>query len=443
MGNFTDRLQHAWNAFMNKDPTPTKTYYNEVSYGWYRPDRPHFTRGNERSIINAIYNRIAMDAAAVDIKHVRVDDNGNYVQIIDSGLNECLSVSANIDQTGRAFIQDIVMSLLDEGCVAVVPTDTKIDPKKSATIDIEKMRVGHIVSWFPDAVKMEVYNEKSGKKETITLPKSVVCIIENPFYSVMNEPNSTMQRLIRKLNLLDAIDEQSGAGKLDLIIQLPYLTKTEAKKQQAENRRKTIEDQLANSKYGIAYTDATEHVTQLNRSLDNNLMNQIQYLTDMIYSQLGITTEILNGTASDQIMNNYYSRTVEPILSAITDEMKRKFLSKTARSQKQSIEFYRDPFKLVPVTQIAEIADKFTRNEILTSNELRQIVGMRPAGDPGADELRNKNLSPSKNDYHIDIDGNPIPEGNTQMVADGEAPEATVDRLLEEIKLRRKNQNGV
>lgn len=442
MGNFTDRLQHAWNAFMNKDPTSIKNF-NEVSYGWYRPDRPRFTRGNERSIVNAIYNRIALDAAQVDIKHVRLDNNGNYVELIDSGLNECLSVSANIDQTGRALIQDAVMSLLDEGCVAIVPVDTKIDPKKSATIDIETLRTGKVIGWYPNSVKLEIYNELTGRREERVLPKSIVCVIENPFFSVMNEPNSTMQRLIRKLNLLDAIDEQSGAGKLDLIIQLPYIAKTEAKKQQAENRRKSIEDQLANSKYGIAYTDATEHVTQLNRSLDNNLMNQIQYLTDQLFSQLGITTEILNGTASDQVMNNYYSRTIEPILSAITDEMKRKFLSKTARSQKQSIEFYRDPFKLVPVTQIAEIADKFTRNEIMTSNELRQIVGMRPSEDPGANELRNKNLSPSKDDYHIDVDGQPIPEENMQMVADGEGPEAKVDRLLEEIKLRRKNQNGI
>lgn len=441
MGNFTDRLQHAWNAFMNKDPTMEN--FNEVSYGWYRPDRPRFTRGNERSIVNAIYNRIALDAAQVDIKHVRLDNNGNYVELIDSGLNECLSVSANIDQTGRALIQDAVMSLLDEGCVAIVPVDTKIDPKKSATIDIETLRTGKVIGWYPNSVKLEIYNELTGRREERVLPKSIVCVIENPFFSVMNEPNSTMQRLIRKLNLLDAIDEQSGAGKLDLIIQLPYIAKTEAKKQQAENRRKSIEDQLANSKYGIAYTDATEHVTQLNRSLDNNLMNQIQYLTDQLFSQLGITTEILNGTASDQVMNNYYSRTIEPILSAITDEMKRKFLSKTARSQKQSIEFYRDPFKLVPVTQIAEIADKFTRNEIMTSNELRQIVGMRPSEDPGANELRNKNLSPSKDDYHIDVDGQPIPEENMQMVADGEGPEAKVDRLLEEIKLRRKNQNGI
>ena len=441
MGNFTDRLQHAWNAFMNKDPTMDN--FNEVSYGWYRPDRPRFTRGNERSIVNAIYNRIALDAAQVDIKHVRLDNNGNYVELIDSGLNECLSVSANIDQTGRALIQDAVMSLLDEGCVAIVPVDTKIDPKKSATIDIETLRTGKVIGWYPNSVKLEIYNELTGRREERVLPKSIVCVIENPFFSVMNEPNSTMQRLIRKLNLLDAIDEQSGAGKLDLIIQLPYIAKTEAKKQQAENRRKSIEDQLANSKYGIAYTDATEHVTQLNRSLDNNLMNQIQYLTDQLFSQLGITTEILNGTASDQVMNNYYSRTIEPILSAITDEMKRKFLSKTARSQKQSIEFYRDPFKLVPVTQIAEIADKFTRNEIMTSNELRQIVGMRPSEDPGANELRNKNLSPSKDDYHIDVDGQPIPEENMQMVADGEGPEAKVDRLLEEIKLRRKNQNGI
>ena len=390
--SFTERLKHAWNAFMNRDPPP----YTPINYGYtstYRPDRMRFTRGNERSIITSVYNRIAMDCAAIRIEHVRLDNNGRYIEPIDSGLNSCLNIEANKDQTGRAFFQDAVMSMFDEGCVALVPVDTTINPTRSGSYDIQTMRTGRITQWYPNHVRVAVYNENKGMKEEVILPKSMVAIVENPLYSIMNEPNSTMQRLIRKLNLLDVIDEQSGAGKLDLIIQLPYIIKTEARKQQAEARRKDIEMQLANSKYGIAYTDGTEHITQLNRSVDNNLMKQIEYLTDMLYSQLGITKEILDGTANEQQMLNYNNRTIEPIMSAFVDEMKRKFLTKTARSQKQSIIFFRDPFKLVPVNQMAEIADKFTRNEIMTSNEIRQIVGMKPSSDPNADLLLNKNLT--------------------------------------------------
>lgn len=392
--SFTERLKHAWNAFMNRDPPP----YTPVNYGYtstFRPDRMRFTRGNERSIITSVYNRIAMDCAAITIEHVRLDDNGRYMAPIDSGLNSCLNIEANKDQTGRAFIQDAVMSMFDEGCVALVPVDTTINPMRSGSYDIQTLRTGRITQWYPNYVRVMLYNEQKGIKEEVILPKSMVAIVENPLYSIMNEPNSTLQRLIRKLNLLDVIDEQSGAGKLDLIIQLPYIIKTEARKQQAEARRKDIEMQLANSKYGIAYTDGTEHITQLNRSVDNNLMKQIEYLTDMLYSQLGITKEILEGTANDQQMLNYNNRTIEPIMSALVDEMKRKFLTKTARSQKQSIVFFRDPFKLVPVSQMAEIADKFTRNEIMSSNEIRQIVGMKPVNDAKADELRNKNLNAS------------------------------------------------
>jgi len=391
---FTSRIQHAWNAFMNKDPTYG---YRDIGMGYsYRPDRVRLTRGNERSIITAIYNRIAIDASSVNMNHTRLDENERYVSDMDSGLNSCLSLSANIDQTGRAFIQDVVMSMLDEGCVAIVPVDTTFNPEISGAYDISTMRTGKILDWYPAHVKVKVYNEKTGKKEDLLLQKSTVAIIENPFYSVMNEPNSTMQRLIRKLNMLDAIDEQSSSGKLDLIIQLPYVIKTEARRRQAEERRKDIEMQLAGSKYGIAYADGTERITQLNRPVDNNLMSQIEYLTSMLYSQLGITQSILDGTADDKTMLNYYNRTIEPILSAIADEMKRKFLTKTARSQMQSISFFRDPFKLVPVNEISEIADKFTRNEIMTSNEIRQVVGMKPSDDPKADELRNKNLSQSK-----------------------------------------------
>ena len=398
--SFTTRLKHAWNAFFNKDPTD---YYKDVGISYtYRPDRPRLTRGNERSIVTSVYNRIALDASSIIIQHVRLDKNNRFLSVIDSGLNNCLTVEANIDQTGRAFIQDIVMSMLDEGCVAIVPVDTTFNPEITGSYDILSMRTGKILEWYPSHVKVRVYNEKTGHKEDIILPKSTVGIVENPLYAVINEPNSTMQRLIRKLNLLDVVDEQSSSGKLDLIIQLPYVIKSEARRQQAEKRRQDIVDQLAGSKYGIAYTDGTERITQLNRPVENNLMKQIEYLTNMLYSQLGITQSILDGTADEKTMLNYYNRTIEPILSAIVDEMKRKFLTKTARSQSQSILFFRDPFKLVPVNEISEIADKFTRNEIMTSNEIRQIVGMKPSDDPKADELRNKNLSQPKSEQ-IDL----------------------------------------
>ena len=394
MPKFTERLKHAWNAFLNREP-PLTTHYDYGSSYSYRPDRRRLTRGNERSIVNAIYNRIAMDVSAIGIKHVRLDDNERYLETINSKLNYALNTEANIDQTGRALIQDIVISMFDEGVVAVVPVDTKLNPYYSGGYDIETLRTGKIVEWFPEHVRINLYNQKTGRREDVTLPKRFVAIIENPLYSIMNEPNSTLQRLIRKLNLLDAIDEQSGAGKLDLIIQLPYTIKTEARKKQAEDRRKDIEMQLAGSKYGIAYTDATERITQLNRSLDNNLMKQIEYLTSMLYSQLGITDAIINNTADEQAMINYYNSTIEPILSAITNEMYRKFLTKTARAQHQSIKFFRDPFRLVPVNQIADMADKFTRNEILSSNEFRGIIGFKPVDDSRADELRNKNINQS------------------------------------------------
>lgn len=387
------RLKHAWNAFLNRDPTGFRTDTGPGYY--YRPDRPRFTRGNERSIVTSVFNRIALDASSINIQHVRLDKNGRFSSVMKSGLNDCLTLDANIDQTGRAFMQDVVMSMLDEGCVAMVPIIADDDPEESSSYGIYNMRVGKIIEWYPAHVKLSVYNELVGRKEELLLPKSSVAIIENPLYAVMNEPNSTMQRLIRKLSLLDVTDEQTASGKLDLIIQLPYVIKTEARRQQAETRRKDIEMQLAGSKYGIAYTDGTEHITQLNRSVENNLMKQIEYLTSMLYSQLGITQAILDGSADDKTMLNYYNRTIEPILAAIVDEMKRKFLTKTARSQNQSIAFFRDPFKLVPVNDIAEIADKFTRNEIMTSNEIRQIIGMKPSEDPKADELRNSNISRS------------------------------------------------
>lgn len=387
---FIDRLQHGWNAFMNRDPTNYRYDYG-VSYA-SRPDRMRFTRGNERSIVTAVYNRIALDVAAINIQHCRLDENGRFISTVDSKLNNCLNLEANIDQTGKSFIQDVVMSMLDEGCVAIVPIDTTFNPEVTGSYDILTMRTGKILEWRPNTVMVRVYNDRTGNKEELILPKSTIGIIENPLFAVINEPNSTMQRLIRKLNLLDVIDEQSGSGKLDLIIQLPYVIKTEARRQQAEKRRKDIEMQLAGSKYGIAYTDGTERITQLNRSVDNNLMKQIEYLTSMLYSQLGITQSILDGTADEKTMLNYYDRTIAPIMTAIVDEMKRKFLTKTARAQSQSISFFRDPFKLVPVNDIAEIADKFTRNEIMTSNEIRQIVGMKPSDDPKADELINSNL---------------------------------------------------
>lgn len=387
------RLKHAWNAFLNRDPT--SNYRDSgISYS-YRPDRPRFTRGNEKSIVTSVYNRIALDVSSIDIRHVRLDENDRYLSIVNSGLNNCLSLEANIDQTGRAFVQDIVMSMFDEGSVAIIPVDTSRNPNETESYDILTMRTGQILEWFPRHVRVRVYNDRTGQREDIMVAKETVAIVENPLYAVINEPNSTMQRLIRKLNLLDAVDEQASSGKLDLIIQLPYVIKTETRRQQAEKRRRDIEEQLSGSKYGIAYTDGTERITQLNRSVENNLMKQIEYLTSMLYSQLGITTTILDGTADEKTMLNYNNRSIEPIISAIVDEMKRKFLTKTARSQKQSITFFRDPFKLVPVNDLAEIADKFTRNEIMTSNEIRQIIGMKPADDPKADELRNSNINQS------------------------------------------------
>ena len=388
----TSRLKRAWNAF-TKNRDPTDFQYQNVGMGYfYRPDRVRFTRGNERSIVTSVYNRIAMDVAAITIKHCRIDKNGRYIEDIKSGLNDCLTVEANIDQTGRSFIQDVVMSMFDEGSVAIVPVDTSFDPRNSSSYDILSMRTGQILEWYPAHVKVRVYNDRTGKKEDLVLPKRSVAIIENPLYSVINEPNSTMQRLIRKLNILDAIDEQSGSGKLDLIIQLPYVIKSEARQQQAEKRRKDIEDQLKGP-YGIAYTDGTEKITQLNRPVENNLMKQIEYLTNQLYGQIGMTPSVLDGTADEKAMLNYNNRTIEPIVSAIVGAMKRSFLSKTARTQGQTIMFFREPFKLVPINNIADIADKFTRNEILSSNEVRQIVGMRPSDDPKADELRNSNIN--------------------------------------------------
>ena len=411
--SFSSRLKHAWDAFRNRDPTNS---YKDIGTSYaYRPDRVRFTRGNERSIVTAVYNRIALDVASIGIKHCRLDKNDRFIEVIDSNMNQCLNVEANIDQTGRAFIQDIVMSMLDEGCVAIVPTETTLNPKITKSYDILSMRTGKILEWYPEHVKVRVYDDRIGRKNDIILPKSIVGIVENPLYAVINEPNSTMKRLVRKLSLLDVTDEQTASGKLDLIIQLPYIIKTESKRLQAENRRKDIENQLSSSKYGIAYTDGTERITQLNRSLENNLMKQVEYLTNMLYSQLGITQTVLDGTADEKTMLNYNNRTIEPIVSAIVDEMKRKFLSKTARSQLQSIKFFRDPFKLVPVNDIAEIADKFTRNEIMTSNEIRQIIGMKPSNDPKADKLINSNISQSneeENTYSDKADNNSMNNGS-------------------------------
>lgn len=393
--NLSTRLAHAWNAFTSRDPTQ----YIITGPGYSsRPDRPRLSRGNEKSIATSIFNRIALDVSSVNIKHCRLDKNGRYVEDIDSGLNNCLNLEANKDQTGRAFIHDVVLSMLDEGCVALVPVETTIDPKSSNSYQIDSIRTGKITEWYPDMVRVRLYNDRTGEKEEILLPKNQVAIIENPLYAVVNEYNSTMQRLIRKLSLLDVTDEQTASGKLDLIIQLPYVIKTETRREQAERRRKDIIDQLAGSQYGIAYTDGTEKITQLNRSLENNLLKQVEYLTNMVYSQLGITQSVLDGTADEKTMLNYMNRTVEPIISAIVDELKRKFLTKTARSQLQSIVYFRDPFRLVPVNDIAEIADKFTRNEIMTSNEIRQIVGMQPSKDPKADKLVNSNISQAKQD---------------------------------------------
>ena len=401
MPTLRKRIKNAWNVFTSRDPTEQPVFHDYgISYG-YRPDRIRLTRGNERSIVNAVYNRIAIDVASIDVKHVKTDENDVFIEEIDSFLNDVLQTEANIDQTGRNLMIDAVISLLDEGVIAIVPVDIDED-EEIDSFDVLSLRVAKIIQWYPEHVKVRVYNEKTGYKQDIVINKRSVCIVENPFYSVMNEPNSTLQRLIRKLNLLDAIDEQTGSGKLDIIIQLPYVIKTEARKKQAEDRRKDIEAQLAGSKYGIAYTDGTERITQLNRPAENNLLTQIEYLTSMLYSQLGITEEVLNGTADEKTMLNYYNRTIEPIMSAIIDEMKRKLLTWNARKEGQSIKFFRNPFKLVPVTEMAEIADKFGRNEILTPNEIRGIVGFKPSDDPQANELRNRNISQSNEEIEME-----------------------------------------
>ena len=391
MGKIKDFFQHSWNAFTNRDPTDNYRYTG--GYGSsYRPDRPRLSRGNERSIATSVFNRIAMDVAATTIAHAKVDQNGKFVSYLNSGLNNCLTSEANKDQTGRGFIQDIVLSMLDEGCVAIVPVDTSDIPNGNGSVNITTMRTGKIKEWYPNHVLVELYNDQTGLKQDIKLAKSTIGIIENPLYAVINEPNSTLQRLIRKLLLLDSVDNQSSSGKLDLIMQLPYVIKTEARRQEADKRKKDLEEQLSGSKYGIGYIDGTEKVTQLNRPIENSLMGQIEYLTSMLYSQLGITTSVLDGTADEKTMNNYYNRTVEPIISSITDEMKRKFLSKTARTQGQSVVFFRDPFKLLTLDNLAEIADKLVRNQVATSNEIRQGIGMQPSSDPKADQLQNPNM---------------------------------------------------
>lgn len=406
-----DRLAHAWNAFVNDERSTGYRNYGLSSYS--RPDRMRFTRGNERSIVTSIFNRIALDTASIEIKHVKLDDEGRFIKDMNSGLNTCLTLEANKDQTARAFIQDVVLSMMDEGCVAIVPIDTTVNPEVGS-YDIESMRTAKILEWYPDHIRVRLYDDRSGQIKELVVPKSSTAIIENPLYSVINEPNSTMQRLIRKLSLLDMTDEQNSSGKLDLIIQLPYVIKSQARKDQAEERRKDIEMQLSGSKYGIAYTDGTEHITQLNRPVENNLMSQIEYLTNMVYSQLGITQEVLNGSANEATMLNYYNRTIEPIISAISDEMKRKFLTKTARTQKQSIRFYRNPFKLVPISNIADIADKFTRNEIMTSNEIRQEIGMKPSKEAKADQLINSNNVSGDMLGSNPIDSNSDPNANNE-----------------------------
>ena len=423
-------FKRAFNAFFNKDPTYE---WKDIGPSYSsRPDRVRFSRGNEKSIITAVYNRIATDTAQITFEHVRVDKEGRYTDDINSGLFSCLTLEANIDQTGRAFIQDVVMSMLDEGCVAIVPTDyrTTTNTKYGPYSDILTMRTAKILEWFPESVRVRVWNQNSGQKEDIKIPKSMVAIIENPFYSVINEPSSTMQRLVKKLNMLDTIDEQTASGKLDLIIQLPYAVKNQMRRDQAELRRKDIEMQLAGSKYGIAYTDATEHITQLNRPLENNMMSQIEYLTNLLYSQLGITQQVLDGSASDAVMLNYYNRTIEPIASAICDEIKRKFLTKTARTRGESIKFFRDPFKLTPATQIAELSDKLTRNEIATKNEMRQLIGWKPSNDPKADELRNSNLSQSNEEIKKEEqEGSPTEEAKES--SESNETESIVQGLLD------------
>lgn len=421
MGKIIDWFQHSWNAFTNRDPTENYRYSGEYSSS-YRPDRPRLSRGNERSIATSVFNRIAMDAAAINMSHAKVDQNGRFVNYVNSGLNNCLTLEANKDQTGRAFIQDVVLSLLDEGCVAIVPVDTNKSNDGVNVVDIETMRVGKIKEWYPNHVLVELYNDQTGINQDLKLAKSAIGIIENPLYSVINEPNSTLQRLIRKLLLLDSIDNQSSSGKLDMVIQLPYVIKTEARRVEANKRKKDLEDQMAGSKYGIGYIDGTEKITQLNRPVENNLMSQIEYLTSMLYSQLGITTSVLDGTADPKVMLNYFNRTVEPILAAIADEMKRKFLSKTARTQGQSVIFIRDPFKLLPLDNLAEIADKFTRNEIASANEIRQVIGMQPSTDPKADKLQNSNMpQPPDSNIVLSTDPNQVPTPPTNNGLDLEA----------------------
>lgn len=428
----SSRIKHAWNAFLNRDPTTT---YRESTIGSsYRPDRPRLSRGNERSIVTSIINRIALDVSAINIKHCRLDENKRFKEELVSGLNDCLTLEANIDQTHRDFIQDLVESLLHEGCVAIVPVDTTSDPTKTNSFDILTMRTGKVVEWYPNKVKLNVYNDRTGKREDIVLSKRNVGIIYNPLYSVMNEPNSTLQRLIRKLALLDSVDEQSSSGKLDLIIQLPYTVKTQARKDQADIRRKDIENQLTGSKYGIAYIDGTEKVTQLNRSVENNLMKQVEYLTSMLYGQLGITQTVMDGTADEQTMLNYNNRTIEPIISAIVDEMKRKFLTKTARTQGQTVMFFRDPFRLVPVNNMAEIADKFTRNEIMTSNEIRQVIGMKPSEDPKADQLVNSNISQPTDNNVSNIDPNMEEPGMEDPSMSGSNTGSIMDKPMSQVE---------
>lgn len=438
-----DRLAHAWNAFIGNSKNDDEFVYRpsieRVNYGYmstFRPDRLYFTKGTERSIVTAIYNRIAIDVSSIDIRHARLDDEGRYVETIDSNLNNCFTTEANKDQASRAFVQDIVQSMFDEGVVAIVPIDTErnINAHDITSYDILTMRTGRITEWYPDYVKINVYNDRTGRREDIMMKKENVAIVENPLYAIMNERNSTLQRLIHKLNILDAIDEQSGSGKLDLIIQLPYVVKTEARKVQAQNRRQEIEDQLSNSKYGIAYTDGTEKITQLNRSVENNLLTQIQYLTSMLYSQLGITESVMDGTADEKTMLNYMNRTVIPIMEAIVEEYRRKFLSKTARSQKQTITYFNNPFKFMPVSNIADIADKFTRNEIMSSNEVRQIIGLKPVNDPKADELRNKNLNPTEGDTPASVNQEEDSLGSNQALSEQRTLADTPVSLLLESK---------
>lgn len=401
--SFGSRVKSAWNAFFRRD-----TFVGSYGGGsYFRPDRPRLTRGNDYSIVSSVYNRIALDVSALNYGHVRLDDNNRYVESIDSELNQCLTLKANIDQTSRSFIQDVALSTMDEGVVAIVPYETTSDPFTTSSYDILSMRTAKIVEWYPDRVRVRMYNDQNGKHGELVLPKEIVAIVENPFYAVMNEPNSTLQRLLRKLTLMDIVDEQTNSNKLNMIIQLPYVIKTEGRRQQAEKRRRDIEDQLENSKYGIAYTDGTEKITQLNRSLENNLLSQIEYLTKLMFSQIGITQEILDGTADEKTMLNYNNRIIEPFAAAIVNAMKISFLTKTARTQRQTITYFSDPLRLVPVSEVAEIADKFTRNEIMTSNEIRQVIGLKPSNDPKADELRNKNLSqPSENQQPVVVKEN-------------------------------------